>query len=539
MIVSFVLNTEYMNVQERDKWFLKNVSLARNEDVLIITHEYLRVHLDEIVENCAERFYSEFEMDKISADEIRKMNIVYVPDHLVSALSRTQEILDLNNKRNKEFEEIVIHAIDGELKRRKLSSPDYILNSLHVFESVRYISEYYNCPIVPYVFSAIRKVHGYNQTLYMAHIGKSLFNSDEAKKLYCNFDSEKIKFELFSNKELLALLGKKHNLCLLPMVDIEGKYELAVIGEGFHITPQTYQEDLVTDDDIYFEAKKLYDSSEIKSRLHPIQMDQAGVGRKHMKNDPAGFLLSCKRATTVQSQMIVKATLWNRAVCSLSNSLPYAFLFEHKLDGTNKLSKKELNFILLCYFVPNNLMFNKKYWLWRKTNPSANEIFNKHLNSILVDLKVKKEWLFCENRLQKLLELRGCSKKEIERFLLPFKGKLSDLNYSYLSSKATIFSKKGKLKDIFCLNSFNNEDIYSEFVIEEKEAEKVDLYLTNDIDGFVTINEIRINGNSIPVNSNECYIQKNMIVCSLDIAEENRDTTVEVVWSVKGYDEAF
>ena len=120
-----------------------------------------------------------------------------------------------------------------------------------------------------------------------------------------------------------------------------------------------------------------------------------------------------------------------------------------------------------------------------------------------------------------------------------YTGTLSSVKYAYLSSKAAVILKNGAKKDIFCLNKFENKTIHSEFVIEENTACQVDLYLTNDIDGFVTVNDIRVNGKSIPVNSNECYIQKNMIVCSLDIAEESSDTTVEVVWSAKGYDEAF
>lgn len=539
MIVSFILDTEYSGVQGRDKWFLKNVSIAQKEDVVIVTHEYLRDHLEEIIENCSERFYTEFEMEKIPADGIRKMDIIYVPDTLVSTVSRSQEIIALTNNRLENLEQFLITKIDEQLNKRNIEKPSLILNCLHVFKSVEYISEYYNCPIVPYVFSAVRRVHGYRQTLFMTHIDNTLFNSEKAVELYKDFNTEKIDFNIFNKREILSLIGKQHNLCLLPFLETEGQYEIGVVGEGFHITPEIYQKDAVTDDDLHLEAEKHFSVKDITTRLHPKQMNQAGVGRKHMKNDPAAFLLSCKRITTVQSQMIMKAAMWNRGICTLSKSLPYSFLFGKEFKAITKVNDAQLNFILFCYFVPDKLMFDESYWIWRMNGASATDIYIKHVLSIFSELGLNKELLYSDNRLENILLRRGCSKKEIQRYLSQYTGTLSSVKYAYLSSKATVLLKNGAKKDIFCLNKFENKTIHSEFVIEENTACQVDLYLTNDIDGFVTVNDIRINGKSIPVNSNECYIQKNMIVCSFDIAEENRNTTVEVVWSVKGYDEAF
>ena len=40
MVVSIVLDTEYMGVAERKKWFLKNVSEALDTNMLIITKYY-------------------------------------------------------------------------------------------------------------------------------------------------------------------------------------------------------------------------------------------------------------------------------------------------------------------------------------------------------------------------------------------------------------------------------------------------------------------------------------------------------------------
>ena len=75
MIISIVLDTEYMGVKERNKWFLKSVSQAMKEDMLIITHSYFRYNLNEVIEGCDERFYDEFEMDKFSAEDINNLSM--------------------------------------------------------------------------------------------------------------------------------------------------------------------------------------------------------------------------------------------------------------------------------------------------------------------------------------------------------------------------------------------------------------------------------------------------------------------------------
>ena len=536
MIVSFVLNTEYMSIKERDKWFLKNVSFAKHNDVLIVTHEYIKNHLDEIVDNCADRFYSEFEMERTSADEIRKMNIVYVPDVLSDNLSRTQEIIDLTNNRNSEFERVVIDAVDSELIKRNQASPDFIMNCLHVFESVKFIGEHYNCPIVPYVFSAVRKVHGYNQTLYMTHIDSLLFGSEKAIELHNSFNPQLFNFEILDKREILALVGKKHNFCLFPVLETAGVNEFGIIGEGFSITPQSYQDDLVTDDDLYYECEKYYSSDRIVTRLHPMRLTQAGIGRTHMKNDPASFLLSCKRATTVQSQMIIKAAMWNRAVCSISSMLPYAFLFSKDFKNGFPISDKALNFILFCYFVPDSLMFDKEYWKWRFSNPSANEIYVKHLEEIFKNLNLDKNILFMDNRLELILSTRGCKEKEIQRFTST-KELPEEANYSYLSSKASIFENNCKIKDLFCLNDFSDNRIISTFEVENENADRIDFYLTNDIDGFVSIKSIIFDDKEIECDTSEKYWAKGSTHLCLDL--ENNSHIIRVIWSVKSYDEAF
>ena len=532
MILSIIFDTEYMGVSERNKWFLKSVSNARKEETIIVTHEYMYTHLDEIVDGCAERFYKEFEMDHVSADEIRNMDICYVPDSIFDDYceknsSRSGALLNLYNNRCETLEKYIVEFIDKTLES-KGKSLSCIMNCLHTFASVKYLSEHYNGPLIPYVFSCIRKVHGYTQTLYMAHFDKDLFNSSAAKKLYKNFNEDCFDFPILSKKEILALVGKKHNLVLLPLLEKVGTFEMGVVGEGFHVVPEIYANETITDDDIHYESKKYYSSDQITTRLHPLQIDQFGIGRKHMKNDPAAFVLSCKRVATVQSQMIMKAAMWNRVPCVLGDALPYAFLFTRDFTSTSPLRDCDLNFILFCYFIPDSCMFSSEYWNWRETNPSLREIINIHIDAILSDLNIDKSILFSTNRFIDILKCRGCSEREI--FAIT-NNHVDKINYTYPSSRVDFIDESGAVSSRYCLNRINEDGLFvSEFEIPQGTT-CIRLVLQNDIDGFIQIHQISLDGIEIDVDKSRLYWPKGVSKCEFSYCNSKQcSVMLQVVW---------
>lgn len=541
MILSIIFDTEYMGVSERNKWFLKSVSNARKEDTIIVTHEYMYSHLDEIVNGCEKRFYKEFEMDYVSVDEIRDMDICYIPDWIFHDFcknnpSRSASLLNLYNNRCIALEKYIVEFVDRILKA-KGKSLSCIMNCLHTFASVKYLSEHYNVPLIPYVFSCVRKVHGYTQTLYMAHCDKDLFNSPAAKEMYKNFNENCFDFPILSKKEVLAIVGKKHNLVLLPLLEQAGIYEMGIVGEGFHITPQIYAIEPITDDDIHYECKKHYSTDCITTRLHPIQLDQFGIGRKHMKNDPAAFVLSCKRVATVQSQMIMKAAMWNRVPCVLGNALPYAFLFSKDFTSTSPISDYDLNFILFCYFVPDSCMFSSDYWSWRATNPSLREIINRHLDTILKDLNIDKSILFSSNRFINILKSRGCTESEI--FAIT-NSHVDKINYSYPSSRVDIISQSGNVYSMYCLNRINEDGLLiSEFKIP-KDAKLIKVIPQNDIDGFVKLYKVYLDGIERSIDKERTYWPKGMSKYEINnLNSHDDDRTLRIVWDVVKAEEIY
>lgn len=530
MFISVILDSEYMGSGERIKWFIKNLSHALDNDYLIITHEYLKTNFEKLTNNCAERFYDEFEMRHISKDELEKIDICYIPDAFFDDLyeksgTRSKMILELTNNRFEELEKFIIDVIDRNITKRDNTNVEGIFNCLHCFKSINILGEYYNCPIIPYVFSAIRKVHGYQQTLYMANLSNDLMNNREIESLYQSFTPEDLGMDLLSNDEILCLIGKERNLPLLPLLNAEGIFEMGVAKEGYQITPQSYYVNGATDDDIYYESKKYYSSEQIISRLHPMQMDQFGLGRKNMRNDPITFILSCKRVATIQSQMIVKAMLWNRVPCVLSRALPYSFLFTNDFTENTKVSEKDLNFIIFCYFIPDSCMFSAEYWRWRKTFPSANEIMQRHLAEIIENLGYDKDILLCtENRMLRILNARGCDNCFMENILN--KNIPENYDYKFLASKLRIYYKDGMFKDIFCMNETDHKRIISRFKYSNvKEIDYCVFYPLDDIAGKVKVISAEVaNGKlSYCFNDEYRYYNKNQSDIKVNIELHNSD----------------
>ena len=533
MIISFVIDTEYMGIKERNKWFLKCVSEAMKEDMIIVTHSYFRDHLQEVIDECSDRFYEQFEIDKYSVEDIRKLNICYIPDEWFERIylkykSRTKQLLYLYNEIDSQMMNYVSDYINNVLLSKGGVEPDYILNCLHVFEFVRALSKRFSCPIIPWVFSAIRKVHGYSQTLYMAHIDNNLFNSNACKKMFAQSSKVDMGYSLFSKKEILAMLGKMHNFQLIPMVDASGSYDIGVIGEGFNLIPETYQSEMMTDDDIYYECKRLFSSNSIISRVHPIQLDRSGVGRNHMKNDPAAFILRCRRLVTLQSQMILKAAMWNRSSVVMSDALPYAFLFNDKLIEDKPIDDYNLNFLLFAYLVPDKCMFSKKYWIWRMTSPKINEIIKCHLDTIFDDLSIPKKYLQNSiGRLESILLIRGASEREINCILNT--NEVNDVPEVYPSSCLRCIMMDKRTILLYCLNHNRSDYIYSHFYIP-KGCKYCEFIPQFDLDGYISIKEASINNINIETEHIQKYYPKNTTVLSVEV-NNPEEASFTAIWN--------
>lgn len=515
MFVTIILDTEYMGMGERHKWFLKNLSHAKANDWLVITHEHLGKHYEEYVKCCAERFYDEFEMRKLDEEEYRQISKGFVPDEIFAFKekemgSRTEFLAYLFQERYAELEQYLISVIDEELQKREGEKVEGILNCLDCFRSIQYLGEYYKCPVIPYVFSAIRKVHGYQQTLYMTSMDGSLYSSVDGEKKYNKFKAEKQEGIIFSRRELLTLLGKEQNIPFLKLLHCAPKYEIGVCAEAYR-TNHNFLKFKYTDDDIYYECKQKYSMPEIVTRIHPMVYDSMGIGREHLKNDPVSFILSCRRITSVQSQMLLKALLWNRTVYMKSDFLQLSFLCEKDIESTNKADLASLNYYIFGFLIPSEFMFDVEYWRWRiYENPSEHEIYKRHLGYILKYLEIEEDIIYNgeeKERFLYLLQKRNCAEDLINDLLeeeVP-----TDIHFDVLASKLEIGKDSAVLHTLNRLNRYTDGKVYSRFVVNcENGADFLRFYPFSDVGGSARINYLQVDGSCIAKEKGYVYYSK-------------------------------
>lgn len=515
MFVTIILDTEYMGMGERHKWFLKNLSHAKENDWMVITHEYLARHYEEYVERCAERFYDEFEMRKLDEEEYRQISKGFVPDEIFTSKekeigSRTEFLAYLFQERYMELEQCLISMIGEELQKRAGEKVEGIFNCLDCFRSIQYLGEYYNCPVIPYVFSAIRKVHGYQQTLYMTCMDGSLYSDADGRKRYKKFRVEKQEGIVFSRRELLALLGKEHNIPFLKLLNCTPEYEIGICAEAYSTTPN-FLKFKYTDDDIYYECKQKYSMDEIVTRMHPMVYDSMGIGREHFKNDPVSFILSCRRITSVQSQILLKALLWNRTVYMKSDFLQLSFLCEKDIESTNRVDTASLNYYIFGFLIPSKFMFDVEYWRWRiRENPSEHEIYNRHLEYILKCLGIDEAVIHGREEKERflyLLQKRNCAEDLINDLLeeeVP-----TDIHFDVLSSKLEIGKDSVVLHSLNRLNRYADGKVYSRFVVNcENGADFLRFYPFADVGGSAKINYLQVDGSCIVKEKGYVYYPK-------------------------------
>lgn len=539
MFVSIILDTEYMGMGGRIKWFLKNLSSAKRNGIFIITHEHFRTNYHELCEGCADRFYSEFEMRKIDEEEYDSIRKGFIPDKLFENIeteyeTRTRAILYLSQNRYLNLEKCLINLIDNELKQRDETRVEGIFNCCECFESIRFLGQYYHCSIIPYSFSAIRKVHGYQWTLYTVNMNGIFYTDAESKKRYKEYlDIEDI--PVYSYRELLVLFGKEHNIPLIKYIDYIPEYEAGICEEAFHINPNSFSKFPTTDDDLYYECDKHFKKNQIVVRKHPIQYSQMGISRENVKNDPASFILSCRRIIGTQSQILLKGMLWKRAVYMKGGTLPFSFLCSKDIENVSPVDIKGLNFYMFCYLVPDYFMFDVDYWRWRLKGPTEKEIYEKHflyyLHSFNLDINT-----MCSNDEEKrfvyLLNARNCDKDIIHDLTTP--NNCCVINYSVAMSKIDIIDENGNIKSKYRCNSFSGQNIYSIFNVNIKDVSAIRFFPFIDVAGSAWIDEILLNGKSIVYYGKVVYFPKtNGFIEWKNVTNIDLDAEIKFVWSYK------
>lgn len=543
MFVSIIINTEYMDVSSRITWYLRNLLHCKENAWILITHEYIQTHFQEIQEGTADYFFDGTEMRHFSLEEVNEVEQYFIPDKIFENKeeecgSRTEMLFDIMQNRYLELEHHIEKIFSKISKNHPSEKIEGVFHCLDSFESIRYLCREHNIPLIPYIFSAIRKMHGYVQTLYIANMEGKLCCSDECERRYYAFLKENQDINLFDNREIIALLGKERTLPLISLLDKEPPYEICICGEGFLIYSYVFLHDKYTDDDIHYECNKLYSWDTIRVRQHPMQLDSIRVKRDEIRSDPAAFILSCKRVATVYSQIMLKVLLWNRTAIMKKNTQPFSFMCEKDYLSKSKMSLKFLNYYIFCYLIPSELMFNEGYWRWRLMKPTETEIYQKHLSYYLNNFGTNNNILQEENkdkRFKRLLLARKCDEDLISALLSDAS---FDVDFDVATSKLSAEYTDGSPKVMWRLNKLENDAIVSRFKMNLDNVKRILFYPMDDMAGFVEIRRINIRSNGKIIKSIENvdkmrYYPKNTGKFELVLFDLSGDDEIEIFWKYK------
>lgn len=532
MFISIVLNTEYMDIASRKMWYLKNLLHCKDNGWILITHEYMKTHFEEIQNAIQPSLFDSWEMRPFTAEEVKDVEQYYIPDELFlkgekSASSRTNYLINQYSS----VDDSLYLCLDQIIKQIKNKHHDCkiegIFNCLESFECVRKIGVSYDVPVISYVFSALRKPHGYQFTLFSANFGH-LFAANDCEKRWADFQRENGNVPVLLNEELIALLGKERTLPLLPLLYQDGPLELNVCGDCFSILPNVFPTYRCTDDDIYYEASKYYTKEQIGSRQHPIHLDTIQVPRLSVHNDPAAWILKSKRMAAVCSQIVLKAALWNRTVIMPENILPFSFMCEKDICSNNKMSLSFLNYYIFGYLIPGDLMFNDAYWKWRLNGPSEVEVYQYHLNYYEQKLGVDSTfWNEDGDCLRRLLAIRGIDNAEQKEILSPVK---HSVDYDVAIAKFVVDGKS-----YWRLNTLDNGKIISRLVLNIGKTEKCNIlfYPIDDADLCVCIDKVLINNVEVVIEGQKQfkYLKKTKgHYCIDNVMTDEKETVVEISW---------
>ena len=548
MFVSIVLNTEFFDYASRKMWFLKNLFHCKENGWVLITHEYIKNHFEELQDSISDRFLDEFEMRRFTLEEIRDVEQYYIPDTIFDTLekkcgSRTDMLLELSTNTYPELEKYLQSIFDQIKEKHPSERIEGIFHCLEGYETLKRIANINNCPLIKYSFAAFRKPHGYRQTLYNVNIESDYWDSCESQKRYNHYLEENMgNIPVFTNEEIITIIGKEHTLPLIKLINSRPSHQIGVCCERYYITPPIFKKRRYTDDDIFYECRSLFKTSELKVRSHAGRLNEIHIDRSGIHNDPASFILSCKRIVAVQSQILLKSLLWKRTTIMKYDNLSFAFLCQRNLVSDEVANIRGLNYYIFCFLIPSELMFSDDYWKWRLTNPSETEIYWKHLNFLFSELGIDREKLLSlqgKDRYKYLLEARHCDKQLIDNLLSD--EIVDNINWDVASSQFDVETLDGK-KTYWRIDTENEDgSLTSKLSIDVDGATSVHFYPLYDVAGFAKLNEVKANGKKITLDQGMTtykFMPKNKGCYELPMSETSGNhLEIECNWEYKGINE--
>lgn len=498
MFITIVIRSEYSPYSYRANFYQQCLNACLDNKWILITNEYMKYHHQEMQDGIADRFIREFNIRKISQEDFNSVEQYFIPDKVFedkekSFGSRTEMLSYLASEDFPELESCFSSILSEIRLKHPKEKIDGILHCAETCQAFRNVCAKEHLTLIPYLFSAIKIPHGYRQTLYYTALDSQLFNSDECEKRYYKFMKENSNLPVLSHREILAIIGKERTMPLLQLLDHNPKYEMGICCECRDVIPQFYNFNIYTDDDTFLECDELFKPEEIKVRSHAMQLDHIQMDRSDVRNDAAPFILSCKRLTSVRSQITLKNLLWKRTAVMKKKTLDFSFMCETDYASEKLADIKAINHYVFANLIPAKLMFSGEYWSWRMTKPTETEIYLRHQKFIFDELGI--EWSILDEkdetlRFKKLLEARGCDEELIP--ILLENSQNFEVDYDAISSK---FDIEGK--NHWRINKVEDDSLHCHLEVNVQSVSSFDFYPIDDCAGFAKLLLVIVNGESV------------------------------------------
>lgn len=532
MFISVVFNTEYFDIASRTRWYLKNLLHCKDNGWILITHEYMRNNWEQLQKEVTPSLFQSWEMRPFTPEELKDVEQYFIPDELFEQLeeqygSRTEMLVQLSTNKNDLLENCLQQILDSIKVKHPKDTIQGMFHCMGAWRSTCDVCEENNIQIIPYFFSAIRKPHGYRQTLDYANLHEALHSTNECKQRYEKYKVEDEQLPVFSHRELIAIFGKERTLPLIPLMNAQPKFEMGICTECFSIIPQFFIHDKTTDDDLRYESEKLYEKSQISVRNHSLQVDFMQLDRSTTHNDPAAWILSCKRLAASRSQIMLKVLLWGRTAIQKADTMGFSFMCEKDFASTSKVNLQALNYYLFAYLIPNDLMFSDGYWQWRMTSPSETEIYQRHLDFLIRELHLPQSLLTEKDeptRFKSILQSRGCDENLID--ILVKDQHDFDIDYNTASSRIVVNGKS-----YWRLNKLEKGVRHFQLELNET-TDAIEFYPLDDVAGCAKLVSVKVNGQLLDITQYEDFkfMPKIKGHYSLPILGKGNKLNIDIEW---------
>lgn len=394
MIVPFVM-TMLTTADKPYLWsFYMLMQLAmKQKNVMIAQEEYFTppsvFEQQGRKEVCDENFMKRSGYNKPTDAQIEQLDKYAVPKSLEEELVKEKgchnaaQIFFLSQRWEK-FEALIEQFIN-EIESKHGEKIDAFMTLCH-YPSLCAVAEKHGIRVIHFELGALRDP-AYVKTVYFDFC--NLYGDSSAERRYKKFcKSGKKKVPILDKKTILALMYNDNFMKYLTMLGRKPEYKMGV-ALGYATWPMFQVNTWMNDEELLYQVSKYYKPEEFITRKHPADPASAQYMKYDYSKDiestnTVEFILRCERVVSLASNVSFEAMLYGRTAYTMTYYGPY-FNSKHDISDTALCETPDdyVSFYTFGYLTPFDFILDLEYIKWRLTEPSEEEIYNKHLGYYL------------------------------------------------------------------------------------------------------------------------------------------------------------